>query len=708
MTSDVIKEIDAPVIVHIDDKGKGEIVEQTKEYKLEEKPANDEVVFDSDAFSVYAIVEAQDDIHSVRVKYVFQNADGTEYKFRDNSGKLVDNQIIKNNEYLENVGIPTMNSDGQTFQGWYIYTADGTITPYRISFGQNISITTGAAATAVTSTSVAIADADNQSGANGTNPDYTVYVRPYFGDVKYITLYNEVDGNIIYSRIQVPVGAEPFDLNTEKAVPPDALTDDDDEIVYVSYAFTGWSRVPADEIETVGHPDTRTELTPPDTLISVTAETDEADLVFYPIFRLSHWVNFFSAPAGSGATYIPSVYVLSGQTAASAEPSRDPVWEGHNFVGWFTTVDDDYLSVDETDANAFNFDQELTEDITLYAHWNRGTANYTIIYWQQLVTDDKNYTDAQKNYEYGGQKNVIGTVNEEVTVGDAYESLKSVTIINEEGETEVVDKTLGYEYNRVKSDEGVIVKADGTSVINVYHDRKLIQMVFTGYGNSQGTYYTATTSNDGTQYGYVNGNYVRLTRSDTSTTTYPYTYTGYTATTSNSNNSTQYGIVNGEYVPLTRSGTNNNYTWSYGTGEYEETYTRTYGNNGTQYGIVDGEYVLLSRFSNQWHYVAGTANNGVSSLTPANNVTYYRNNNDSESQLYYNNGTWYRNRTGNYYSNPHTGDIYVRYSDDRYTLTSTEITEPYSEQRYTQNNSTTSYTGTRIQEAEAQRRIPIQ
>jgi hypothetical protein len=37
------------------------------------------------------------------------------------------------------------------------------------------------------------------------------------------------------------------------------------------------------------------------------------------------------------------------------------------------------------------------------------------VYWQQLVTDDKNASDANKHYEYGGQENRIAQVTSTVT-----------------------------------------------------------------------------------------------------------------------------------------------------------------------------------------------------------------------------------------------------------------------------------------------------
>ena len=61
MTLDEAMEADtAPVVVHVDDEGAAAVVEQTAAEELTEAPADNAVVFDSDSFSVYAIVYTVD------------------------------------------------------------------------------------------------------------------------------------------------------------------------------------------------------------------------------------------------------------------------------------------------------------------------------------------------------------------------------------------------------------------------------------------------------------------------------------------------------------------------------------------------------------------------------------------------------------------------------------------------------------------------
>lgn len=68
--------------------------------------------------------------------------------------------------------------------------------------------------------------------------------------------------------------------------------------------------------------------------------------------------------------------------------STNPTKPGYTFDGW-------YNGSAKVENGA-----TVTNPMTLKAHWNAAEVNYTINYWQQKVTDDKNATDAQKTYEY--------------------------------------------------------------------------------------------------------------------------------------------------------------------------------------------------------------------------------------------------------------------------------------------------------------------
>ena len=452
-------------VVHFAESTKVEVIDPSVDVNT--------VCFETSGFSIYAIVDLEEEDHVARVQYTFQNSDGSRFEFLDASGNKVDYQIIKNGEALEQVDIPAIDASNQTFRGWFIYLKDGenyVATGEEIDFGEAISISTGADETTITATTVKIANADNTSDDTGKYPDYTVYLRPVYGNVHYLTFYNSIDGAPVYSRIQVDDGST-YDISQMEAVPPDATVEYDEDgnpvVTSLSYVFTGWSSTAGSTLETSDDPDSRTE-------ISNTNVTVNSDMEFYPVFRLSHWLNFYSAPIGSGATYFPSVYILNGQTTASAKPTADPEWQGHEFVGWFLTEDTDYLSDGETADDAYQFNGTISSDTTLYAHWNAGTANVTVVYWRENVTDDKSVwkdeTGETKSYEYYSQANYTATVGKEFAFSEEI----------------ILDLGRGYTTNTIKSDASVRVQPDGSSVLNVYIDRDLVRYLFY-YGGTVGT-----------------------------------------------------------------------------------------------------------------------------------------------------------------------------------------------------------------------------
>ena len=452
-------------VVHFAESTKVEVIDPSVDVNT--------VCFETSGFSIYAIVDLEEEDHVARVQYTFQNSDGSSFEFLDASGNKVDYQIIKNGEALEQVDIPAIDASNQTFRGWFIYLKDGenyVATGEEIDFGEAISISTGADETTITATTVKIANEDNTSGDTGKYPDYTVYLRPVYGNVHYLTFYNSIDGAPVYSRIQVDDGST-YDISQMEAVPPDATVEYDEDgnpvVTSLSYVFTGWSSTAGSTLETSDDPDSRTE-------ISNTNVTVNSDMEFYPVFRLSHWLNFYSAPTGSGATYFPPVYILNGQTTASAKPTADPEWQGHEFVGWFLTEDTDYLSDGETADDAYQFNGTISSDTTLYAHWNAGTANVTVVYWRENVTDDKSVwedtTGKTKSYEYYSQANYTATVGKEFAFSEDI----------------ILDLGRGFTTNTIKSDASVKVQPDGSSVLNVYIDRDLIRYLFY-YGGTVGT-----------------------------------------------------------------------------------------------------------------------------------------------------------------------------------------------------------------------------
>ncbi len=645
----------------------------TQNGRLTRKTNSDGTVafsFEATSFSIYAVVDMEDDESVARARIIFEDANGNPYTFLNNNGATVDNQIVRTGSFLEDVGMPTdIDVDTQTFQGWYIYDkANARYTSYQLRFGSTNTWTVEYDENnkSITSNTATVTSHDM------TNDEATAfYARPYYGEVKYLSFYNDCEGSVILTRVQVISGTS-YDISTHQAVPPDAIQKEDGTWEPVSYVFVGWSE------ESGENDDNRTAITN-------TTVTVNGDKSYYPIFKQGHWVSFSSAPAGSGATYIPAKIVLSTQTSAAARPTTIPTWKGHTFVGWFTTPEtydpdnanyrnadgtintayNGYMSTNESSNGAYGFNESLDDDITLYAHWNAGTANVTVVKWQQVVTDNKNAATPTKeqmsaegyaantglkHYEYAGQQNLNETVNS--------------ILRNNDGDIVI---PVGFGLNGTLSDSQVVVMDDGTAVLNLYFDRKLITLNF----DRDIEVHTVATGTSGTQYGLVNGEYVRITWNGTNwvyTTTEQvteyvnYTGTRYNTTTSNNTNPQQYGVYNNQVVQLYYHPRNNygqyhwsrNQTHSWGDGfddtRYVQNANGTYGFvNGSMVQLVNGQYQTTTTQTTEHiyegtRYVEGTTRSftGLYGQTLAQNGYAWPSNIGWEYEGYNqnNNGTW--------------------------------------------------------------------
>ena len=172
----------------------------------------------------------------------------------------------------------------------------------------------------------------------------------------------------------------------------------------------------------------------------------------YAIIKKGYWVTFDS----DGGSIVDSQFVLNGDKLVLNE-NTNPAKPGYTFVGWYN------------DSTKVENDATVTNPMTLKAHWDAAQVSYTINYWQQKVTDDKNATDAQKTYEY------VEAETKKETTGTKISATNS-------------KKYKGFTYNANNSSKDVEISGDGTTIINVYYDRILCTVNF--YVNKGGRYWS--------------------------------------------------------------------------------------------------------------------------------------------------------------------------------------------------------------------------
>ena len=173
--------------------------------------------------------------------------------------------------------------------------------------------------------------------------------------------------------------------------------------------------------------------------------TNKTSVNVYAIIKEGYWISFDS----DGGSIVDSQFVLNDDKL-TLNKSTTPTKPGYEFAGWYNG-----LSKVENGAT-------VTTPMTLTAHWNAAEVSYTINYWQQKVTDDKNATDAQKTYEY------VEAETKKATTGTKISATNSKTY-------------KGFKYNANNSSKNVEISGDGTTIINVYYDRELCTVNFYAY-----------------------------------------------------------------------------------------------------------------------------------------------------------------------------------------------------------------------------------
>ncbi len=541
------------------------------------------------------------------------------FMFFNTAGDRQSTQIIKDKDKLEAIPIPGVR-DGLYFYGWYVVnyisSENGNVrykwdaNPERVEFNRMITVS--------------------------ETVDTDIYVAPLYSNYRFVTFHeNEEDqssGINVLTRKLVALGENRYKdilISDVRAQPPDGQR----------VVFWGWNNE-GTIIQTVDEENTEVEK-------YIRVDETDTECHLYPVFLQARWITFDTGGSGNGAKYVPSRFVVQGN---SVETLRTTTRPGYRFG---SIVNGTY---DLGDNNIINNGQlTLDEDLKLYARWTEiSTADYTVVFWKQSVNDDKNAT--VKTYDYDTTETRNGASGTTLTPTNA----------------DMNKNYEGFYYSHYTVNNDNKIKSDDTTVMNVYYDRDLRVINFYYQRNdtapsdavSPAYIYSATTGNDGTQYGFVDNEYVQLTRENGSTVTeYFLTQTDGSTTEYTGNvyerNGNNYSAVtnpqypntyyrrrnNGNYSQLYwNTRTTTSYTWTYNGNEYKGTrYTRTTSSTYTKmltwtglYGqtFAQNGYAWTDVSAYQWQddnqtqslldsFIQDNPYNLYRSGTPGNNYIYH-------------------------------------------------------------------------------------
>lgn len=168
-----------------------------------------------------------------------------------------------------------------------------------------------------------------------------------------------------------------------------------------------------------------------------------ADTYVYPVTADCYWVTFNT----TGGSMVASCSVTKGDTLNLSGVTA-PTRTGYRFKGWSTTADGALIS-----------SVTPTADTTLYAVWEGDNVTYTVVYWGE----NPNNT-ATENIPFD---TLLGTESKTAKVGT------TVT-----GSASTANNNTIKNYFTYHSSDSAVVKADNSTVINVYYTRRSFSVTF--------------------------------------------------------------------------------------------------------------------------------------------------------------------------------------------------------------------------------------
>ncbi|MBR2553975.1 MAG: InlB B-repeat-containing protein [Aeriscardovia sp.] len=416
LKADAVKE--GVKLVHIDDEGIATLVAEEDIVSIK----NGEIVFKTDAFSVYAVVEPGQGGERARIALNFYN------NFDPANPVLIKTIYVKNGDY-------DSEADEEEFKKIVFDPGSGTI-PTGYSF---LGWTEEEAYTATSARKTiedirtdikALALAD--SIKEGDKIDY------------YAALYKVIDVTYLGDQ-DVALGTDVF-LRTPRD--PETLT----YTVNMSYSpdathnFEGWfASEGGNNIEGW----TEGTIYPNETEITISGS-----VVFSVNAPEGQWLVFHE----NKGTYIAPQFVKSDEVTKA--PTKTMERNGYTFDGWFA---------DEACTQPFTFGQHIDERTHVYAGWTMKTvAPYMVICW----TQNTNRTGYEVADSYVNENGQVGQLINYTFVNNGDEDY--VTGVGESSSgTKVYDKGhyLGFCLREDCQNKQIEITPEGDAVLNLYFDR---------------------------------------------------------------------------------------------------------------------------------------------------------------------------------------------------------------------------------------------
>ncbi|MDR2036242.1 MAG: InlB B-repeat-containing protein, partial [Coriobacteriales bacterium] len=194
--------------------------------------------------------------------------------------------------------------------------------------------------------------------------------------------------------------------------------------------------------------------TNPPALINFDTATATKDLYLKPYFRQGYYVLFVS----EGTQVDPQFVLQGGYATQPASPTR----AGYEFKGWLKNGVD------------FSFSTQITEDTTLTAKFDPVEVDYTVALWMEkpnlFLPGAHPSTNTLSDYNYIGSVTLKG-ISESMTNVNANSPGIAEWWVNDTPIT--ANSKAMLRYAQFQSAENKVIDGNGTTVVNLYAERKV-------------------------------------------------------------------------------------------------------------------------------------------------------------------------------------------------------------------------------------------
>ncbi len=422
--------------VTIDDQGNATLIASA---------ASQASIFNTNHFTVYGIIGQtynDEDVEKyVRHKYVYYTGDPSA---EASTWHAVAEQFYRNGDTITVPADPRGDSK-HTFTGWVIKSIGGEEANKEIKTGDVVTINP--------------ATADASTDASHDPVEVRIYAT--YDQLFQVTCLTSDAANLETATVYVSYVVE----NGGTVTLPGKDEMEASGILEDGFGFAGWKRAGAGD----------------DAIIEeATVEVTE-DMDFVPVTKGIHTVIFEADPLG----FLPTGLVENPkeQKVVDSEQATEPAGlnagsehDGYVLKAWYSEAPDPETNEYKASAK-WNFTTPVTEDVTLYAEWEKKEVSYKVIVMQEI----QNPSDAKTAANYA-----------------PWPEIKELELTGLPGDPVAIDEAIAYADNdhRTTDDNG----SGGRASTWHYH------LSGTGVRNGQNEYYAATVEQNGSDVAHYSAN----------------------------------------------------------------------------------------------------------------------------------------------------------------------------------------------------------